>query len=352
MLDALGGGGAYFFRTLVRRRRQHRRPGASRQTLWDLVWSGHLSNDTLAPLRALLAGGRTAHRAAPVGAAVPRATPAGPRRWARCPGGGPAPAGRRCRPAAVHPPRPGAGPCCPPTEPDATVRVLRHRRGAARPLRRGDPRVGRGRGRRRWLRRRLPGARRGRGVRPGAPRLLRRGPGRGAVRRPAAPSTGSGPRAARCPSPATRTSTCRPRPGARADPARRAPRTGPGRWCWPPPTRPTPTGRPCPGRERDGEAGRSPARPQGRARWSCSSTATLSLYVERGGKTLLSWTDDAGAAAGRGRRARARGPRGRPGQITVEKADGGSVLGSDHPLAAALAEAGFHATPRGLRLRR
>ncbi|MGA8115169.1 MAG: ATP-dependent helicase, partial [Actinocatenispora sp.] len=32
--------------------------------LWDLVWSGHLSNDTLAPLRALLAGGG-AHRSRP-----------------------------------------------------------------------------------------------------------------------------------------------------------------------------------------------------------------------------------------------------------------------------------------------
>jgi len=28
------------------------------------------------------------------------------------------------------------------------------------------------------------------------------------------------------------------------------------------------------------------------------------------------------------------------------------ILGSDHPLVAALADAGFHATPRGLRLRR
>jgi ATP-dependent Lhr-like helicase len=30
--------------------------------LWDLVWAGRLSNDTLAPLRALTSGGRTAHR--------------------------------------------------------------------------------------------------------------------------------------------------------------------------------------------------------------------------------------------------------------------------------------------------
>jgi ATP-dependent Lhr-like helicase len=78
----------------------------------------------------------------------------------------------------------------------------------------------------------------------------------------------------------------------------------------------------------------------------------LTLYVERGGKTLLSWTDeptllqsaaDALALAVR---------EGALGRLTVEKADGASVLRPDHPLAAALAGAGFHATPRGLRLRR
>jgi ATP-dependent Lhr-like helicase len=78
----------------------------------------------------------------------------------------------------------------------------------------------------------------------------------------------------------------------------------------------------------------------------------LVLYVERGGKTLLSWTDepqplqsaaDALALAVR---------EGALGRLTVEKADGDAVLGSDHPLAGALSRAGFRATPRGLRLRR
>ena len=40
------------------------------------------------------------------------------------------------------------------------------------------------------------------------------------------------------------------------------------------------------------------------------------------------------------------------GRLTVEKADGASVLGSGHPLVQALSQAGFHMTPRGLRLRR
>ncbi|MFB9882850.1 DEAD/DEAH box helicase [Planobispora siamensis] len=74
----------------------------------------------------------------------------------------------------------------------------------------------------------------------------------------------------------------------------------------------------------------------------------LVLYVERGGKTLLSFTDgdrlqpavDALALAVRD---------GALGKLTVERADGTAV--NDSPLAAALEAAGFHPTPRGLRLR-
>ena len=78
----------------------------------------------------------------------------------------------------------------------------------------------------------------------------------------------------------------------------------------------------------------------------------LVLYVERGGKTLLSWTDDGQSLQGAADALALAVREGALGRLTVEKADGGSVLGSDHPLAAALAQAGFHATPRGLRLRR
>ena len=75
----------------------------------------------------------------------------------------------------------------------------------------------------------------------------------------------------------------------------------------------------------------------------------LVLYVERGGRTLLTWTDGARAAAARRRRAGPRRPRGPLGRLTVERADGAGVL--DSPLGRALEAAGFHATPRGLRLR-
>jgi ATP-dependent Lhr-like helicase len=75
----------------------------------------------------------------------------------------------------------------------------------------------------------------------------------------------------------------------------------------------------------------------------------LVLYVERGGKTLLSWTDDPAAlepcAAALADAVR----NGALGRVTVEKADGGAV--HDSPLARALESAGFRPTPRGLRLR-
>jgi ATP-dependent helicase Lhr and Lhr-like helicase len=75
----------------------------------------------------------------------------------------------------------------------------------------------------------------------------------------------------------------------------------------------------------------------------------LVLYVERGGKTLLSWTDDQKlldpAAAALAAAVRA----GALGRLTVERADGAGVY--DSPLARALESAGFRPTPRGLRLR-
>ncbi|WP_425560274.1 Lhr family ATP-dependent helicase, partial [Kineococcus glutinatus] len=69
VLDALAGGGAYFFRALADG------IGADDDAelaaaLWDLLWEGRISNDTLAPLRARLAGGRGAHKSR---AAAPRA---------------------------------------------------------------------------------------------------------------------------------------------------------------------------------------------------------------------------------------------------------------------------------------
>jgi ATP-dependent Lhr-like helicase len=76
---------------------------------------------------------------------------------------------------------------------------------------------------------------------------------------------------------------------------------------------------------------------------------SLVLYVERGGRTLLTFSNepnllqpavDALALAVR---------QGALGKLSVEKADGGSV--SDTPIARAMQSAGFRQTPKGLRLR-
>jgi ATP-dependent Lhr-like helicase len=76
----------------------------------------------------------------------------------------------------------------------------------------------------------------------------------------------------------------------------------------------------------------------------------LVLYVERGGKTLLSWTEDPAALEPCAQALAGAVRDGALGRITVEKADGG-VIAFDSPLTRALESAGFRHTPRGLRLR-
>ncbi len=82
------------------------------------------------------------------------------------------------------------------------------------------------------------------------------------------------------------------------------------------------------------------------------------LYLERGGHTALTWGAGAGAEASEGRFAAAAQALaglihgGRLAALTIEKVDGGPALGGEHPLVAALLDAGFRMTPKGLRLRR
>ncbi|WP_049659209.1 ATP-dependent helicase, partial [Kitasatospora sp. MY 5-36] len=74
LLSALAGGYGLFFRQLVQQLPEETAEPEVVEALWDLVWAGFVTNDTLAPLRALLGSGRTAgataHRA-------PRSTPRG-----------------------------------------------------------------------------------------------------------------------------------------------------------------------------------------------------------------------------------------------------------------------------------
>ncbi|MDD9205312.1 DEAD/DEAH box helicase, partial [Georgenia sp. 10Sc9-8] len=65
VLETMRGGGARFFREILQAvtdaEDEPPATGALLEILWDLVWAGHLTNDTLAPLRARLGGGRPAH---------------------------------------------------------------------------------------------------------------------------------------------------------------------------------------------------------------------------------------------------------------------------------------------------
>ncbi len=76
------------------------------------------------------------------------------------------------------------------------------------------------------------------------------------------------------------------------------------------------------------------------------------LYLERGGRTLLAWSTDPQALGQAAQALAGCVRRGSVGPLTVERVDGRPVLGSDHPVVAALSAAGFHLSPRGLRLRR
>ncbi|WP_351229166.1 ATP-dependent helicase [Streptomyces sp. NPDC002133] len=77
----------------------------------------------------------------------------------------------------------------------------------------------------------------------------------------------------------------------------------------------------------------------------------LTLYMERGGKTLLSWPTepDAPALRSAAEALAAAARAGTLGTVTVERINGATALTS--PLSRPLEESGFHATPRGLRIR-
>ncbi|WP_156685728.1 ATP-dependent helicase [Mycobacterium sp. Marseille-P9652] len=62
ILETLAGGGAYFFRQLA----QTGVPDSElKAALWELIWAGRVTGDTFAPVRALLGGGAARKRSAP-----------------------------------------------------------------------------------------------------------------------------------------------------------------------------------------------------------------------------------------------------------------------------------------------
>jgi len=97
----------------------------------------------------------------------------------------------------------------------------------------------------------------------------------------------------------------------------------------------------------DGDGGHRPARKAGAL--VVLVDGALALYVERGGRTLLSFTPSPAALRAAADALALAVRDGQLGRLAVERADGAPVLAS--PLGAALEEAGFRPTPRGLRLR-
>jgi ATP-dependent Lhr-like helicase len=100
-------------------------------------------------------------------------------------------------------------------------------------------------------------------------------------------------------------------------------------------------------RPEDGSRGHQPARKAGALVVLIDGACVL--YVERGGRTLLSFADDPALLQPAADALALAVRDGALGKLAVERADGLPVTGS--PLGEALAAAGFRPTPRGLRLR-
>ncbi|RLP90091.1 ATP-dependent helicase [Micromonospora sp. BL4] len=315
VLDALGDGQALFFRPLADRVASTD-DAALTAVIWDLVWAGHLTNDTLAPLRAVLGAGG-AHRSRP---SAPRTRYRRPGRVALpTRGGPPTVAGRwsRLPERDLDPTRRAA----------ALADVLLERHGVVtRGAVMAEQVVGgfsavypvlsaleeRGAARRGYF---VEGLGAAQFAVPGAVDRLR------ALAEPADGARSRG-------GPATVL--------AATDPAN-----------------PYGAALPWPDRVIDSGDGAAPATGHRAGRKAgalvVQVAGDLVLYVERGGRTLLSFTDDADTLAAAGKALADAVHSGALGAMSVERADGEAVHSS--PLRDALTAAGFRATPRGLRLR-
>ncbi|MGN7703053.1 Lhr family helicase [Cellulosimicrobium sp. 22601] len=374
LLDLLDGSGGYFLPRLAERAGAE--VGPTLEALWDLVWSGHVTNDGLGSLRARLGTGGGAHRAP---RAPARARPVG-----------------RGRFAGLRPPtspdttlRGGAGrwSALPPRETDPTrrahalARVLLDRHGVlTRAVAPAEGVAGSFRAVYRVLSEleATGAARRGYFVEhlggsqfalPGAVDQLRTDAQdrERAIESAAARGSGTGPDGLPRPRPDDGTSRGGPRPGAvllaATDPANpygaalpwparpAAASPGPGTAA----AAPAGGGAPSDRAATSGEASRGhrPGRKAGAV--VVLSDGDLALYVERGGRSVLSFVDGprlAEASAELVRAVRA----GRLGKVVVQRVDGvealagaGTTATSADEAVRALLDAGFRATPRGLR---
>ncbi|MDV3219903.1 ATP-dependent helicase [Intrasporangium sp.] len=380
VLEALEGGGAWFLHALADRLRASTSGGRELgdaellEALWSLVWAGRVTGDTIAPLRALLAGGRTAHRRPTT---APRSARYGGRRTSL---------GRLGSLGGVS--RESLAEAAAAAEASAAASALRAGRalGSAPPTGVGrwsllpvvetDPTM-RAVTSAELLLDRYGVLTRGAVVAEDVPggfaavyRVLAAAEEAGKVRRgyfveslgaSQFASTGAVDRLrsfARLPStdrsdqrgthpPGNRS------PGPRPSGIRQDPRADALVLAASDPANPYGAALSWPDRPTDGAGARKGHQPGRKAgALVVLVDGALVLYVERGGKTMLCWSDDPDEVQAAADALALAVREGALGRITVEKADGASVLGSDHPLVHALSEAGFHMTPRGLRLRR
>lgn len=306
VLTALAPGGAWFFRQLSDSIGSLDDAALS-AALWALVWSGRVSNDTLAPLRTLTRSGRAAHRT--------RQTAPRPGRVARS--GPPETAGRWALLPAID--------TDPTRRAHATAERLLDRHGV---VTRGAV-----------VSERVPGGF------AAVYRVLSAFEDSGRCRRGyfveglGAAQFGTSGAIDRLRTFSSVSEHDKPVALALAatDPAN----PYGAALSWPPSTSAT-TG--------EGETGHRPGRKAGAI--VVLVDGALVLYVERGGRTLLTWSDEPEMLGPAAEALSTAVRRGTLGRLTVEKADGAPLLGSGpSALRAALDAAGFVATPRGLRIR-
>ena len=338
VLEVLGGGGALFFRMLSDRVAAVLGGSLPDDTevaaaIWDLVWAGLLTNDTLAPLRVALSG-QQRRSAASARAAVPRPRPGGTgRRY----GFGRPPMPTRSGPPTVSgrwsllPGRPSAGDGTPTVRAHALALTLLDRHGV---LTRGAV-----------ASERIPG-----GFAAVYP-VLRAMEEAGQCRRGYFVE-GLGAAQFALPGAVDRMRALADRPRA-ADPGARASISAERAVVLAAADPAQPYGAALPWPDRPGETPSShrPGRKAGAL--VVLVDGSLALYVERGGRTLLSWTDDPELLGPSAAALAAAVRDGALGRLSVERADGLTVGSGIHgsPLAQALEAAGFRPTPRGLRLR-
>nr|WP_233600002.1 ATP-dependent helicase [Micromonospora sp. M71_S20] len=315
VLDALGDGQALFFRSLSDRVGSTDDAALS-AVVWDLVWAGHLTNDTLSPLRAALGGGG-AHRSR---ATAPRTRYRRPGRVALpTRGGPPTVAGRwsRLPDRDTDPTRRAA----------ALADVLLERHGVVT--------------RSAVLAEQVAG-----GFAAVYP-VLSALEERGAARRGYFVE-GLGAAQFAVPGAVDRIrALAEPTDGGRG-------RGGPTLvLAATDPANPYGAALSWPERVVDSGDGAAPATGHRAGRKAGAVVVLVAgelvLYVERGGRTILSFADDADMLTAAGKALADAVHSGALGAMSVERADGEAVRSS--PLRDALTAAGFRATPRGLRLR-